>query len=149
MGLNVEDLEKIIGKYNMPVEVDNLNDDEFLKVKETLTRIGQVDKKSNTLFQVSHILHKKGRYFITHYKQMYMFDGKISNTKLNEVDVARNRYVAKLLNDWKLVNVLNKNDLMYDKGIKVDIKIVKYSDAKNWRLKSKYFNTYKEYNGNK
>ena len=151
MGLNVEDLEKIVGKDNMPIEVHELDEDNFLKVKETLTRIGTciTDNNSKTLFQISHILHKKGKYYITHYKQMYMFDGKISNTELTEIDVMRNKYIAKMLRDWGLIKLVNDESIVYDTLIKLDIKIVKFSESRQWKLKPKYFNTYKQYSGNK
>lgn len=150
MGLDVKSLEKLIGVENMPIEVQELDDDSFLKVKETLTRIGYIEKgngnSKDTLWQTCHILHKKGRYFITHFKQMYLFDGKIQYTNLTDADVERTKYIAKLLQDWGLVKVLDESTV---KDADSKINVIRFEESKDWNLKPKYHNTYKQNTGNK
>lgn len=149
MALSVDDLTKMVGTEMLPIEIEPLTDEEFLVVKETLTRIGftQVRDGTKTLYQTCHILHKKGRYFITHFKHMYLFDGKIQYTTLLDVDINRMKYVVKLLMDWNLVTALDENLL---KGDTAEIRVLKHSEAREWTLKPKYFNSFKIDNtGNK
>jgi len=149
MALNVDDLVNIIGESMLPIEIEPLADDDFLVVKETLTRIGftQVTDDSKKLFQTCHILHKKGRYFLTHFKHMYLFDGKIQHTNILDIDINRLKYVAKLLNDWNLIVPLDTNTL---KGDTAEVRVLKHSDARGWQLKPKYFNSFNtETMGNK
>src|SRR6056300_200312 len=91
---------------NNLVEVTLKNDDDFLKVRETLTRIGVASKKEQTLYQSCHILHKQGRYFIVHFKELFALDGKPSN--MSESDVARRNTITNLLGEWDLINVVKK-----------------------------------------
>ena len=91
------------------IEVTLKEPDDFLKVKETLTRIGVASKKSNTLFQSCHILHKQGKYYIVHFKELFALDGK--QTDLNEDDISRRNTIAKLLAEWDLVSVVNETQL--------------------------------------
>jgi len=118
------------------VEIRLLDPDDFLVIKETLTRIGVASKKDNTLFQSCHILHKQGRYAIMHFLQMFKLDGKPSN--FSENDQARLNTIANLLDDWGLVEIINK-DKTKEPVVPVSyLKIVSYKDKKNWNLQSKY-----------
>ena len=109
--------------------------DDFLKVRETLTRIGVASRKDNKLFQSCHILHKQGRYFIVHFKELFLLDGKKSN--LEENDIARRNTIAQLMSDWGLISI--------DGGKKVEplapmrqIKIIPFKEKNNWELCPKY-----------
>ena len=109
--------------------------DDFLKVRETLTRIGVASRKDKKLFQSCHILHKQGRYFIVHFKELFLLDGKKSN--LEENDIARRNTIAQLMSDWGLISI--------DSGLKVDslapmrqIKIIPYKEKNDWELCPKY-----------
>ena len=109
--------------------------DDFLKVRETLTRIGVASRKDKKLFQSCHILHKQGRYFIVHFKELFLLDGKKSN--LEENDLARRNTIAQLMSDWGLISI--------DSGLKVDslapmrqIKIIPYKEKNDWELCPKY-----------
>lgn len=142
MGLNVSDLHEFIGDDMLPIEIEPLSDDAFLVVKETLTRIGftQVRDDSKVLYQTCHILHKKGRYFITHFKHMYLFDGKIQHTNILDVDINRLKYVVKLLMDWNLITPLDKSSIAGDVA---EVRVLKHNEAREWTLKPKYFNSFK------
>jgi len=109
--------------------------DDFLKVRETLTRIGVASRKEQKLFQSCHILHKQGRYFIVHFKELFLLDGKKSN--LEESDLQRRNTITQLLSDWGLVNVVDK-ELIESKAPLRQIKIVSYKDKKDWELCTKY-----------
>jgi hypothetical protein len=109
--------------------------DDFLKVRETLTRIGIASRKENKLFQSCHILHKQGRYFIVHFKELFLLDGKKSN--LEKTDLERRNTIATLLSDWGLVDVVERSKLG-EKAPLRQIKIVSYSDKSNWELCPKY-----------
>ena len=109
--------------------------DDFLKVRETLTRIGVASRKEQKLFQSCHILHKQGRYFIVHFKELFLLDGKKSN--LEESDLQRRNTIAQLLSDWGLVNVVNKT-LIENKAPLRQIKIVSYKEKNDWELCTKY-----------
>jgi len=108
--------------------------DDFLKVRETLTRIGVASRKDKKLFQSCHILHKQGRYFIVHFKELFMLDGKKANLDVN--DVQRRNTIATLLSDWGLVDIVSNNQL--DCAPLRQIKIVPYKDKVNWDLCPKY-----------
>ena len=110
--------------------------DDFLKVKETLTSIGVASKKEhNTLYQSCHILHKQGRYFIVHFKELFMLDGKPSN--YSQEDVSRRNTIATLLSDWGLVTIVNEK-VAEEKATLRQIKIISHRDKSNWNLESKY-----------
>ena len=117
------------------VEVTLAQPDDFLKVKETLTRIGVASKKSNTLFQSCHILHKQGKYYITHFKELFALDGKHSNLTTN--DVQRRNRITKLLSDWGLVVMVDENRVE-DIAPLNQIKVISFRDKKEWILESKY-----------
>lgn len=120
---------------DMMLEVSLAEPDDFLKVKETLTRIGIASRKDNKLFQSCHILHKQGRYFIVHFKELFLLDGKKSNLEL--ADVQRRNTIATLLQDWGLVEIQNK-EVAQDCAPMRTIKIIGYKDKSNWNLCPKY-----------
>ena len=110
--------------------------DDFLKIKETLTRIGVASKKDhNTLFQRCHILHKQGRYFIVHFKELFMLDGKPSN--FTEDDIGRRNTITTLLSDWGLLTIVNENQCEIKTSLR-QIKIISHRDKNQWNLESKY-----------
>ncbi len=109
--------------------------DDFLKVRETLTRIGVASRKDNKLFQSCHILHKQGRYFIVHFKELFLLDGKPSN--LVENDVQRRNTIATLLADWGLVTILNP-EAAKDIAPLRQVKVISYKDKHMWELCPKY-----------
>lgn len=115
------------------VEVRLPSEEDFLKVKETLTRIGIASNKNKTLSQSCHILHKQGRYYIVHYKEMFLLDGKTST--FNEEDLARRNTIVKLLSDWGLVEV---DELPEPRGSMATIKILPHRDKSEWTLVEKY-----------
>jgi hypothetical protein len=111
--------------------------DAFHVVKETLTRIGIASKKSKTLYQTAHILHKRGQYAIFHFLELFTLDGKPSH--LTEEDIARRNVIVKLLDEWKLVNVLDRK--LLDSSICAPLshlKIVSFAEKKDWKLVPKY-----------
>lgn len=118
------------------LEVTLNEPDDFLKIKETLTRIGVASKKDhNTLFQSCHILHKQGRYFIVHFKELFMLDGKPSN--FSEEDVSRRNTITTLLSDWGLLTVVDENQAEPKTSLR-QIKIISHRDKVEWALESKY-----------
>ena len=117
------------------LEVTLNEPDDFLKVRETLTRIGVASRKENKLFQSCHILHKQGRYFIVHFKELFLLDGKKSN--LEENDVARRNTIAQLMSDWGLINIENKQ-LAENQAPLRQIKIIPFKEKNEWELCPKY-----------
>jgi len=109
--------------------------DDFLKVKETLTRIGVASRRENKLYQSCHILHKQGRYFIVHFKELFLLDGKKSN--LEESDIARRNSIATLLSDWGLVTLESPEKLNPIAPLR-QIKIITFKDKDDWELCPKY-----------
>ena len=109
--------------------------DDFLKVRETLTRIGVASRKEKKLFQSCHILHKQGRYFVVHFKELFLLDGKKSN--LEQTDLERRNTIATLLSDWGLVNIVNRQQVEHKAPLR-QIKIVSYRDKQEWELCQKY-----------
>lgn len=109
--------------------------DDFLKVKETLTRIGVASRKENKLFQSCHILHKQGRYFVVHFKELFLLDGKKSN--LEENDIARRNTIATLMSDWGLVNIVD-TEATKNMAPMRQIKIISFKDKDKWVLLPKY-----------
>lgn len=109
--------------------------DDFLKVKETLTRIGVASRKEQKLFQSCHILHKQGRYFIVHFKELFLLDGKKSN--LEENDIARRNTIATLISDWGLVTI-DDPSLAKPVAPMRQIKIISFKDKDQWDLQPKY-----------
>ena len=117
------------------VEVLLNEPDDFLKVRETLTRIGVASRKEKKLYQSCHILHKQGRYFIVHFKELFALDGKHANLTLN--DVQRRNRIVRLLVDWGLVSVVNI-DSVTDIAPLNQIKVLAYKDKNDWVLEQKY-----------
>ena len=115
------------------LEVTIKQPDDFLKVRETLTRIGVASRKDKTLFQSCHILHKQGKYYIVHFKELFALDGK--ETNLSENDIARRNTIAKLLNDWNLVGVEGKIEPVAPLS---QIKILSFKEKDEWTLETKY-----------
>ena len=117
------------------LEVTLNEPDDFLKIKETLTRIGVASRKDNKLYQSCHILHKQGRYFIVHFKELFLLDGKKSN--LEENDIARRNTIATLMSDWGLLTI-DKKDSAQPLASLRQIKIIPYKEKANWELCPKY-----------
>ena len=117
------------------LEVSLSEPDDFLKVRETLTRIGVASRKEKNLFQSCHILHKQGRYFIVHFKELFMLDGKKAN--LEQTDVERRNTIATLLADWGLVEIQNKEVAVNCAPLRT-IKIIGFKDKEQWELCHKY-----------
>ena len=117
------------------VEIKLPDPDAFLKIKETLTRIGIASKKSNILYQSCHILHKRGRYSILHFKELFALDGKPSS--ISDDDLARRNTIVKLLEDWKLLSIISNFDEEFQVPLNM-IKIISFKDKPNWICESKY-----------
>jgi|TARA_B100001094_G_scaffold57830_1_gene53285 hypothetical protein len=118
------------------VEVTFPEKDDFLKIRETLSRIGVASRKDKELFQSCHILHKRGKYYITHFKELFKLDGKPSN--LDESDIARRNTIVSLLEQWKLVSVVNKTQIEDPKAPLSQIKIIPFREKSEWKLTTKY-----------
>ena len=117
------------------VEISLNEPDDFLKVRETLTRIGVASRKEKKIYQSCHILHKQGRYFLVHFKELFALDGKHANLTTN--DVQRRNRIAQLLADWGVVEVLNV-DQIKDIAPLNQIKVLAYRDKGDWILETKY-----------
>ena len=117
------------------LEVTIKQPDDFLKVRETLTRIGVASRKDKTLFQSCHILHKQGKYYITHFKELFALDGKNSSLSLN--DIQRRNTIALLLQDWNLIEVVQPT-LVEDKAPLSQIKVLPFKEKNEWTLVAKY-----------
>ncbi|MDP7366788.1 MAG: translational repressor RegA [Candidatus Pacebacteria bacterium] len=117
----------------MMLEVKLNEPDDFLKVRETLSRIGVASRKDKILYQSCHILHKQGRYFIVHFKELFALDGKPTNITLN--DVERRNTIASLLGDWELIEIVGVAE---PKAPLSQIKVLSYRDKEDWVLETKY-----------
>ena len=117
------------------LEVTIKQPDDFLKVRETLTRIGVASRKDKTLFQSCHILHKQGKYFIVHFKELFALDGKKATLVAN--DIQRRNTIAVLLADWNLISIVNK-EAAEDKAPLSQIKVLPFKEKKEWNLSAKY-----------
>ena len=117
------------------VEVLLSEPDDFLKVRETLTRIGVASRKEKKLYQSCHILHKQGKYYIVHFKELFALDGKKANLSVN--DVQRRNRIIQLLSDWGLITIKN-SELVIDIAPLNQIKVISYKDKTNWILETKY-----------
>ena len=118
---------------NMMLEVTLAQPDDFLKIRETLTRMGVASKKDSKLYQSCHILHKQGRYFITHFKELFLLDGKPSN--LTENDVGRRNTIVTLMSDWGLLETV---DAIGNTAPLNQIKIISHKEKSEWELCPKY-----------
>lgn len=125
-------IEDVIQKM---VEITPVGDDGFRKVKETLMRIGLPSNKDQTLYQSAHILHRQGRYYICHFKQMFELDGK--RTTLTEDDIARRNRIVKMLIDWNLIEDMEPQ-LLEPMGRPGIVKVIKYTEKDDWTLVQKY-----------
>ena len=118
------------------VEVTLDQKDDFLKVRETLTRIGVASKKEKVLYQSCHILHKQGKYYITHFKELFALDGK--PTDITENDIARRNTVANLLEDWELIKIVTKEQTKEPTVSLSQVKIISHKEKADWELVPKY-----------
>lgn len=118
------------------VEVKLKNAEDFLKIKETLSRIGVASKKDQTLYQSCHILHKQGKYYITHFKELFLLDGKTSD--LDENDIARRNTIVSLLEEWGLLEVVSKDKIKDPQATLSQIKIIAFKEKHEWTLVPKY-----------
>lgn len=117
------------------VEVKLSQPDDFLKVRETLSRIGVASRKEKKLYQSCHILHKQGRYYIVHFKELFALDGKTAN--LTQNDVQRRNMITQLLRDWGLITIVD-DDQVLDIAPLNQIKVLSYKEKGDWELESKY-----------
>ena len=118
------------------VEVALNHEEDFLKIKETLTRIGVASKKDKTLYQSCHILHKQGKYYIVHFKELFMLDGKPSN--FSEEDTSRRNTIATLLEQWGLLKIATPEKLQSGLAPISQIKILSHKEKDDWQLVAKY-----------
>ena len=124
-------------KQSDMVEVSLGEPDDFLKVRETLTRIGVASRKEKKIYQSCHILHKQGKYYIVHFKELFALDGKHTNFSRNDYE-RRNR-IAQLLSDWGLIGIVNKDQITEkDLAPLNQIKVLSFKDKNDWTLESKY-----------
>ena len=127
--------EEVTWTTNSMIEVELREPDDFLKVRETLTRIGVASRKEKKLYQSCHILHKQGKYYIVHFKELFALDGKKANLSLN--DVQRRNRIVQLLGDWGLVSI-NSKESIADVAPLSQIKVLAYREKGDWTLESKY-----------
>jgi hypothetical protein len=118
------------------VEVKIGEEEDFLKIKETLTRIGVASRKEQTLYQSCHIFHKQGRYYIVHFKEMFAIDGKPSN--FTEEDKGRRNKIIELLQDWGLLRVVDQQKIKEPQASMSQIKIINHKEKEEWALEAKY-----------
>ena len=126
MAVNIEDL----------LEVKLKEEDDFLKVRETLTRIGVASRKDKTLYQSCHILHKKGKYYVVHFKELFALDGK--PTDFTENDLGRRNTIANLLEEWGLIEIAKPSQAKEIIAPLSQIKIISYKERDDWNLTTKY-----------
>tara|TARA_Y100000114_G_scaffold107821_1_gene101165 strand:+ start:223 stop:627 length:405 start_codon:yes stop_codon:yes gene_type:complete len=118
------------------VEITFPEKDDFLKIRETLSRIGVASRKEKELFQSCHILHKKGKYYIVHFKELFKLDGK--QTNFDESDLGRRNTIIDLLRQWNLVKVLDSNQISEPRAPLSQIKVIPYKEKLEWKLTQKY-----------
>jgi Bacteriophage translational regulator len=118
------------------LEIKLLEEDDFLKVRETLTRIGVASRKDKTLYQSCHILHKQGKFYIVHFKEMFALDGKPTN--FSDEDKGRRNTIAKLLEDWGLISIVDPARAQDPKAMLNQIKILPHKEKDEWTLVQKY-----------
>ena len=126
-------MESINWKPEQMLEIELKEPDDFLKIRETLSRIGVASRKDKILYQSCHVLHKKSKYYIVHFKELFALDGK--DTNLSENDIARRNTIAKLLGDWGLVNVKGTLEPIAPLS---QIKIIAFKEKSEWTLETKY-----------
>lgn len=118
------------------VEITLKEEDDFLKVRETLTRIGVSSRSENKLYQSCHILHKRGKYYIVHFKELFALDGL--PTDISETDIGRRNTITSLLEEWELLSIVDKLKVEEPKVSLAQIKIISYNDKSDWELVPKY-----------
>ena len=126
-------MEEIEWQPERMLEVKLKEPDDFLKVRETLSRIGVASRKERKLYQSCHILHKQGRYYIVHFKELFALDGK--ETNINENDISRRNSIAVLLSDWGLVEILGETE---PRAPLSQIKVISFKEKNEWDLETKY-----------
>ena len=126
-------MESVNWTQEQMLEVELKEPDDFLKIRETLSRIGVASRKDKVLYQSCHILHKQGKYFIVHFKELFALDGK--QTNLSENDIARRNTISKLLSDWGLVKIKGETNPAAPLS---QIKIISFKDKNDWTLETKY-----------
>ena len=126
-------MEEINWTQEQMLEVSLKEPDDFLKVRETLSRIGVASRKERKLYQSCHILHKQGRYYITHFKELFALDGKVVN--LSENDIARRNTITNLLKDWGLVDIIGIAEPVAPLS---QIKVLSFKEKGEWQLETKY-----------
>ena len=126
-------MEEIKWSHEQMLEISLKEPDDFLKVRETLSRIGVASRKERKLYQSCHILHKQGRYYIVHFKELFALDGKKSN--LSENDIARRNTITVLLRDWGLIEILGEPSPVAPLS---QIKVLSYREKSEWTLETKY-----------
>ena len=126
-------MENINWTQEQMLEVELKEPDDFLKIRETLSRIGVASRKERKLYQSCHVLHKKSKYYIVHFKELFALDGK--DTNISENDIARRNTIAKLLGDWGLVNVRGELEPIAPLS---QIKIISFKEKDEWTLETKY-----------
>jgi len=118
------------------LEVSLKQPDDFLKVRETLSRIGVSSRKEKKLYQSCHILHKQGKYYIVHFKELFALDGKEHN--ITENDIGRRNSIASLLNDWDLIGIVGSDSVPEPKAPLSQIKVISFKEKNEWDLEPKY-----------
>lgn len=118
------------------IEVKIAEEEDFLKIKETLTRIGVASRKEKKLYQSCHIFHKQGRYYLVHFKEMFVMDGKSSN--FSDEDKGRRNKIAELLQDWGLLKVVDSENIKSPSSPMSQIKIINHKEKHEWSLEAKY-----------
>tara|TARA_B100001939_G_scaffold66973_1_gene55759 strand:+ start:169 stop:573 length:405 start_codon:yes stop_codon:yes gene_type:complete len=118
------------------VEITFPEKDDFLKIRETLSRIGVASRKDKELFQSCHILHKKGKYYIVHFKELFKLDGK--QTNFDESDVGRRNTIIDLLRQWNLISVVNDSQIVEPRAPLSQIKVIPFKEKTEWKLTQKY-----------
>jgi hypothetical protein len=118
------------------IEVKIAEEEDFLKIKETLTRIGVASRKDNKLYQSCHILHKQGKYYIVHFKELFALDGKPSD--FTDEDKGRRNTIIQLLQEWGLIKVVEPDYIKEPKAPMSQVKIIPHKDKANWTLEAKY-----------
>ena len=118
------------------VEVTFAEKDDFLKIRETLSRIGAASRKDKELFQSCHILHKRGKYYIVHFKELFKLDGKPTN--IDESDIGRRNTIVDLLRQWKLLSVVDTSKIEDIKAPLSQVKIIPHKEKSEWKLTTKY-----------
>lgn len=129
-------MDEIENHINDLVEITFPEKDDFLKIRETLSRIGVASRKEQELFQSCHILHKRGKYYIVHFKELFKLDGKPTN--IDESDIGRRNTIVSLLEQWKLLSIIDKTKVESPKTPLSQIKIIPYKEKTQWKLTTKY-----------